>query len=138
MMETGSSILNVLSSAIGSYLSQRTDEFKKRVVSGLSVGFSRVLSVLVIMMLLLIVLAVFAFAFVILLGEAIGNLWGAALIVGGVYLIVLLIIFLLRKQLFLNMFVNLFEGMMEDNAGRDDLKSASLIVVRYLRKSLDV
>ena len=138
MMEAGSSLLNVLSSAIGGFLSLRTDGLKNKVIESLSVGFSRVLSMLVILMLLLIVLAVFAFAFVLLIGEAIGSLWGAAFIVGGVYLIALLIVFFLRKQLFLSVFMGLFEGIVEDGTDGSDFKSASLMLVRYLRESLDI
>ena len=60
MMDENRSPLNSLSSAIGEFLSLRTDEFKKNIISGLSIGFSRTLAVLVMVMILLIVLAVFA------------------------------------------------------------------------------
>lgn len=125
--------LDSLSSAIGEYLSLRTDDFKKSVVEGLSVGFSRVLSILVLMMLLLVLLGVFAFAFVVLLGEAIGSLSGAAFIVGGVYLIALAVLFLLRKHLFLKMFTGLFTGILDSGTSSDKWKTLALVVVRYLR-----
>ncbi len=83
-------ILGILSSAVGKYLSMRTDDFKTNIVAGLSMGFSRVLAILVITLLLVIVLGVFAFAF----------------IVRGVYLIAVLDLVLLRKRLFVNMFSN--------------------------------
>ena len=60
-MDENRTILGILSSAVGEYLSMRTDDFKKNIVTSLSVGFSRVLAVLVIILLLLIVLGVFAF-----------------------------------------------------------------------------
>ena len=132
-MEGTRSPLNGLSSAIGEYLSLRTDDFKKNVVTGLSVGFSRVLSILVMVMLLIVVLAVFALAFIILLGEAIGSLSGAAFIVGGVYLIALAVLFLLRKRLFLNMFTNLFTGIIDSGTSSDKWKTMALVAVRYLR-----
>ena len=125
--------LDSLSSAIGEYLSLRTDDFKKSVVEGLSVGFSRVLSILVLMMLLLLVLAIFAVAFIILIGEAIGSLSGAAFIVGGVYLIAFAILFFLRKRLFLNMFTGLFTGLLDSGTSSDKWKTLALVVVRYLR-----
>lgn len=132
-MENGT--LNNLSSAIGEYLSLRTDYFKKRIISGLSLGFSRVLSVLVMMMFLTVVLAVLAFAFTMLLSEAIGTLSGAAFIVGGVYLLFFLVLFLLRKRLFLNMFTNLFTELAETDASPSgDWKSLALTVIRSLRK----
>lgn len=125
--------LNGLSSAIGEYLSLKTDDFKKNIVEGLSIGFSRVLSILVLMMLLLLVLGIFAFAFVVLIGEAIGSLSGAAFIVGGVYLIVFAVLFFLRKRLFLKMFTGLFTGILDSGTSPDKWKTLALVVVRYLR-----
>lgn len=125
--------LNGLSSAIGEYLSLKTDDFKKNIVEGLSIGFSRVLSILVLMMLLLLVLGIFAFAFVVLIGEAIGSLSGAAFIVGGVYLIVFAVLFFLRKRLFLKMFTGLFTGILDSRTSSDKWKTLALVAVRYLR-----
>lgn len=125
--------LNGLSSAIGEYLSLKTDDFKKNIISGLSIGFSRVLSILVLMMLLLLVLGIFAFAFVVLIGEAIGSLSGAAFIVGGVYLIVFAVLFFLRKRLFLKMFTGLFTGILDSRTSSDKWKTLALVAVRYLR-----
>ena len=115
----------------------RTDDIKKNIVTSLSVGFSRVLAILVITMLLLIVLAVFAFAFIVLLGQAIGSLSGAAFIIGGVYLIAIVVLILLRKRLFLNMFTNLFSGIIEEESPSDKWKSLLLMIVRNLRVNLD-
>ena len=125
--------LDSLSSAIGEYLSLRTDDFKKSVVEGLSVGFSRVLSILVLMMLLLVLLGVFAFAFVVLLGETMGSMSAAAFIVGGVYLIAFAVLFFLRKRLFLKMFTGLFTGILDSGTSSDKWKTLALVVVRYLR-----
>lgn len=132
MSEIGN-ILTILSSAMGDYLSRRTDDFKKVIIAGLSVGFSRVLSVLVIAMLLLIVLAVFAFAFIVLLGDLIGSLSGAAFIVGGIYLVCAMILVIFRKRLFLNMFTNLFTGIAEASSPTDSWKPLLMTLVRNLR-----
>ena len=137
MMEDGRNPLNSLSSVLGEYLGMRTDDFKKNIISGLSVGFSRFLSVLVLVMLLMIVLAVFAIGFIILLGDAIGSWSGAAFIIGGVYLIVLAVLFFLRKKLFLNMFTNLFTGILDTGTPADNWKSLLLTFVRYLRGILE-
>ena len=136
-MEGKVNILNVLSSAIREYLSMRTDDFRRNVIAGLSAGFSRVLAILVISLLLVIVLAVFAFGFIVVLGEAIGSLSGAAFIVGGVYLIVTAVLFFLRKRLFVNMFTNLFTGIMQPKPSDDNWKSILLILVRNLRSDLE-
>lgn len=136
-MDDNRTILGILSSAVGEYLSMRTDDFKKNIVAGLSMGFSRVLAILVITLLLLIVLGVFAFAFIVLLGEEIGSMSGAAFIVGGVYLIAVLVLVLLRKRLFVNMFSNLFSGIIEEESPSDSWKTLLLIIVRNLRSNLD-
>ena len=133
MMDENYSPLNSLSSAIGEFLRLRTDDFKKNIISGLSIGFSRTLAILVIVMILLIVLAVFAFAFIVLLGDAIGSWSGAAFIVGGVYLIVFAVLFFLRKRLFLKMFTGLFTGILDSGTSPDKWKTSALVVVRYLR-----
>ena len=132
MSEIGN-IITILSSAMGDYLSRRTDDFKKVIIAGLAAGFSRVLAVLVITMLLLIVLAVFAFAFIVLLGNLIGSLSGAAFIVGGVYLVCAMIFFIFRKRLFLNMFTNLFTGIAEASSPIDSWKPLLMTLVRNLR-----
>lgn len=132
MSEIGN-ILTILSSAMGDYLSWRTDDFKKVIIAGLAAGFSRVLAVLVITMLLLIVLAVFAFAFIVLLGDLIGSLSGAAFIVGGVYLVCAMILFIFRKRLFLNMFTNLFTGIVDTSSSTDSWKPLLMTLVRNLR-----
>lgn len=136
-MKDNGTILGILSSAVGEYLSMRTDDFRKNIVTGLSVGFSRVLAVLVISFLLLIVLGVFAFGFIVLLGDAIGSMSGAAFIVGGVYLIAAVVLILLRKRLFRNMFINLFTGIIEKESPTDSWKTLLLMIVRNLRGSLD-
>ena len=132
MSEIGN-IITILSSAMGDYLSRRTDDFKKVIIAGLAAGFSRVLAVLVITMLLLIVLALFAFAFIVLLGDLIGSLSGAAFIVGGVYLVCAMIFFIFRKRLFLNMFTNLFTGIAEASSPTDSWKPLLMTLVRNLR-----
>ena len=136
-MDENRTILGILSSAVGEYLSMRTDDFKTNIVAGLSVGFSRVLAVLVITLILLIVLGVFAFAFIVLLGEEIGSMSGAAFIVGGVYLIAALVLIFLRKRLFVNMFSNLFSGIIDQGSPVDDLKPLLLKLVRNIRSNLE-
>ena len=95
-------------SDVRKYLDLRLEDLKLRTVDGLSVGVSRVLAVMVILMLGAIVLAAFAFGTVLLLGDVIGSQAGAAFIIGGVFLIVLVVILLVWRKLFVNIFVKLF------------------------------
>ena len=136
-MKENGTIIGILSSAVGEYLSVRTDDFKKNIVTGLSVGFSRMLAILVISFLLLIVLGIFAYAFILLLGEAVGSMTGAAFIVGGVYLMAVVILFLLRKKLFRRMFTNLFSGIIKEESPADSWKTLLLMIVRNMRNNLD-
>lgn len=136
-MQDFSSQLKSLSSVLEAYLSLRTDDFKKNLVAGLATGFSRALAIMVIVTLLLVVLAVFAFAFIILLGDAIGSWSGAAFIVGGVYLAGILVLYLKRKTLFLNMFNNLFTGIVETYTPDDSWKSVLLVIIRSIKSTFD-
>ena len=136
-MEDKVNIFRGLSSVIGEYLRMRRDDLRKGIIAGLAVGFSRVLAILIISLLIVIVLAVFAFALIILLGETIGSLSGAAFIVGGIYLATAVVLLFLRKRLFVNMLTNLFAEIMQTNTQDDSWKSLLLIVVQNLRKNLE-
>ena len=130
-------IFGILSSTIGEYLIMRTDDFKKNLIRSLSVGLSRVLAVLIITLMLLVVLSIFAYAFIVLIGESIGSLSVAAFIVGGVYLIVLIILILLRKRLFLHMCTDLFSEIIKEESPSDNWKTVFLMIVRNLRGNLN-
>ena len=100
---------------IRKYLDIRLEELKLRTVDGLSVGMSRVLSMMVVLMLGAIVLAAFAFGTVLLLGDLIGSWAAAAFIIGGVFLIVLGVLLLFWRSLFVDIFVKLFIGIFYGN-----------------------
>lgn len=100
---------------IRKYLDIRLEELKLRTVDGLSVGVSRVLSMMVVLMLGAIVLAAFAFGTILLLGDLIGSWAAAAFIIGGVFLIVLGVLLLFWRSLFVDIFVKLFIGIFYGN-----------------------
>lgn len=137
MMETPRRLSDDLSSIFGEFLREKADDLKRKAVTGLSEGFSRFLSVLIMAVLLMIVLAAFAFGFILLLGDLIGSQAGAAFIVGGVYLAAFAVLFFLRKKLFTGMFVRLFTGIIEDDTSSDGWKSLVLIIVRHIRARLE-
>lgn len=97
-----------LDNDIRRYVELKIDDLKLKAVDGLSVGVSRVLSLMVVLMLGAIVLAAFAFGTVLLLGDFIGSWAAAAFIIGGVFLILLAAILLVWKKLFVDVFVKLF------------------------------
>lgn len=100
-----------LESDIRKYMDLRLEDLKLKMVEGLSVGVSRVLSMIVILMLGAIVLAAFAFGTVLLLGDLIGSWAAAAFIIGGIFLISLAVMLFFWRSLFLNVFVKLFIGI---------------------------
>lgn len=97
------------------YLDLRLNELKLKTIDGLSIGVSRVLSMMLVIMLGAIVLAAFAFGTVLLLGDLIGSWAGAAFIIGGVFLIILALLLIFWKRLFVNIFVKLFIGIFYEN-----------------------
>ena len=105
----------ILESDIRKYMDLRLEDLKLKAVDGLSVGVSRVLSMMVIIMLGAIVLAAFAFGTILLLGDLIGSWAAAAFIIGGVFLIALAVMLFFWRSLFLDIFVKLFIGIFYGN-----------------------
>ena len=91
------------------------NELKLKAIDGLSIGVSRVVSMMLVIMLGAIVLAAFAFGTVLLLGELIGSWAGAAFIIGGIFLIILALLLIYWKRLFVNIFVKLFISIFYEN-----------------------
>lgn len=100
---------------IRNYLDLRMNELKLKAIDGLSIGVSRVVSMMLVIMLGAIVLAAFAFGTVLLLGELIGSWAGAAFIIGGIFLIILALLLIYWKRLFVNIFVKLFISIFYEN-----------------------
>ena len=80
---------------------------------------------ILIVILTLIVLAVFAVGFLLLLAEATGSWSGAAFIVGGVYLVALIILCLVRRKRSKDAYMQVASW-----------KPLALMVVRYVRSIL--
>lgn len=99
--------LSDINSGVRRYLELRIDEMKLKAVDGLSVGLSSLLALITILTVGAIAAIGIAFGLVLLLGDLIGNLAVAVLIVSGVFLILFVILILLRKRLFRNYFVRL-------------------------------
>ena len=58
-------------------------------------------------------------------------------IVAGVYIIAAIVLILLRKRLVVNMFTNLFSGIIEEESPSDNWKTLLLMIVKNLRGNLD-
>ena len=97
------------------YLDLKLDALKLQTVDALSVVVSRLLTMMAVLMLGAIVLAALAFGTVILLGQMIGNWAAAAFIIGGLFLVLLVLLLVFRRKFFLDMFVKLFIGIFYGN-----------------------
>ena len=105
------------------YVDLRIAELKLGAIKGLSLTLSKLLYMLLVLFVVSIILISIAFGGVMWIGEMIGSYAGGAAIVGGFFLIVLGVLFLLRKKLFRDTFVpllvNLFFEEEDKNTGHE-------------------
>lgn len=90
------------------YVDLKADELKLRSTKGMSVVTSRLVTALLLVGLLVIVLALLAVVLIAWIGQWTGSLPIACSIVCGAFLLVLVVLFLLRKRLFRDTFVKMF------------------------------
>ena len=90
------------------YVNAQIDDVKLRSIKGLSQGTSALAGLLLIMIVVGAVITALSFAVVLWLGELLHSYALAAFIMTGVLLIVLVVLFLLRKRLFKNSFVAMY------------------------------
>ncbi len=102
------------------YVDQKVDELKLRTVKGLSVSLSKILLATILISLGTIVLMASAFGGVLLLGDLIGSYAAGAFIVAGVFLLAMVIVFLVRKKLFINGFVRMFTALFFDKENEEE------------------
>lgn len=100
-----------LVSGTADYVNLKIDELKLRAVKGLSVALNKLLLSIMFLTLGGIVLMALAFGGVLLIGKLIGDYAAGAFIVAAFFLLVMFILFLLRKKLFMNGLVKMFVGL---------------------------
>ena len=95
------------------------------------------MSAIVILTFLMVALFVFAIALTILIGQAVDSYIYGAFITGGVYLLIAVILFLLRKKLFYRIFSRTFTNISgfsaTDASTSQGWKSIMLHLIRQLR-----
>lgn len=99
------------------YIDMKADEIKLRTAKGLSVTLNSLLLSILFLTLGSIVLMASAFGGVLLLGDLIGSYAAGAFIVAGFFLLLGIILFALRKKLFLNGLVRMFVRMFFEDEG---------------------
>ena len=90
------------------YIDAQIDNVKLRSVKGLSQGTSAIAGLLLIFIFVGALVTALSFAVVLWLGEVLGSYAKAAFIMAGVLLIILVVLFLLRKRLFKDSFVSMY------------------------------
>ena len=90
------------------YVNAQLDNVKLRSVKGLSLGTSAVASLLVIFIIVGALVTTLSFAIVLWLGELMGSYALAAFIMSGVLLLAIVVLVLLRKQLFKSSFISMY------------------------------
>lgn len=99
------------------YIDLKVDEVKLRTAKGLSVTLNSLLLSILFLSLASIVLMALAFGGVLLLGDIIGSYAAGAFIVAGVFLMLMALVFVLRKRLFLNGLVQMFIRLFFEEGG---------------------
>lgn len=87
------------------YVDARIDDLKLRTVKGLSMTLGRLLYMLLVLFIVSVILTALAIGGVMWIGELIGSYAAGAMIVAGVFAILLAVVILLRKRLFRDTFV---------------------------------
>ncbi|MBR1574370.1 MAG: hypothetical protein IJ652_05935 [Bacteroidales bacterium] len=97
------------------YADLKVDELKLTATKGLSVALNHLLSMILILFTFSVVLLALAFGCILLLGQWLDSYAAGAFIIAGVFLVVTGILYLLRKKLFINGFVQMFTGIFFEN-----------------------
>ena len=102
---------NLVSETRG-YIDAQIDNVKLRTVKGLSQGTSAIASLLLIFIVANALVLALSFALALWLGEVLNSYAGAAFIVAGILLLLLVVFILLRKRLFKNSFVAMYADVL--------------------------
>lgn len=106
-----------LTSEAKEYVNLQIDDLKLRTVKGLSVTLGRLLWMILLLFVISVVLLAAAFGLVVLLGDAIGSLAGAAFLVAGGFLVLAAVVWFLKDRIFTSSLVRMFaKFFFEDNS----------------------
>lgn len=98
----------------GGYLDAQINNIKLRTVKGLSKGTGAIASLLLISAFVSVFLLALSFALVMWIGEVLGSYALAGAIVAGGLFVILLVFILLRKRMFKNSFIGMYEAVLFD------------------------
>ena len=104
-----------LASSVKEYINMKIDQFTLKGVEDISIVSSKVILILIYVMLGVVILQLIGFALSYFIGELLDSTAMGFLIVGGVFIIAFLAVFLFRKKLFTNSIVKMFINMFFNN-----------------------
>lgn len=93
------------------YINAQFDDLKLRSIKGLSEGTSALAGLLLIFIMIGALVTAISFAFVLWIGELLNSYALGALIMAGILLLILVVLFLLRKSLFKDNFVTMYTNI---------------------------
>lgn len=102
------------------YISNRYDLLKLELLEKLAKILSAILMIFIAVALVLAALVYFSFAAVNVLNNYFGSNWPGFLIIGGCFLIILWVVFLLRKKMFLNPLIGILSGILFEEKREED------------------
>lgn len=97
-----------LGKSAADYIIAWIDDLKLRTVKGLSLTLGKLLYMLLVLFIVSVILTALAIGGVMWIGELIGSYAAGAMIVAGVFAVILAIVILLRKRLFRDTFIPMF------------------------------
>lgn len=100
--------LEDLSKNAAEYVDLKIEDVKLRTVKGLSVAMNKLIVTLILLFVASIVLISAALGCTLLIGDLIGSYAAGAFIVSGIFLVLLIILYIFRDKMFLNKFVRMF------------------------------
>ncbi len=109
------------SDQVGKYVDLKLDEIKLKTAKGLSITLQKVLVAILLLSLVNIVLIAAAIGGVLILGHIIDNYAAGAFIIAGVFAIITLVLYMLRKKLFINSFVKTFINIFFEDKAEDEI-----------------
>ena len=108
----------LLSGDTKTYLDLRLDELKLQITKGLSLTIGQIMTMVLLFVCLSLIIFALAMGAIFFVGELLGSNALGALIVAGILAIATLVIFSLRKNMFVDGFVKLFSGILREDDGK--------------------
>jgi hypothetical protein len=109
--------------SVKDYLDMRISALKLQIIEHLSIIMARIVFYVLLFVLLSIALFFIGSTFSLWMGELVGSEAAGALITASIFLVICLIIFFMRKKIFVNSMVGMFSKMFFEQRNDDDMSN---------------